>query len=288
MSRTVYLNGAFLPEAQAQVSVFDRGYLFADAVYEVTCVLRGAMVDNDRHLARLQRSLDALRIALPMPIDELVQVQRELITRNRLQEGVVYLQVSRGVADRDFKLSADSAPTLLMFTQEKTLIDSPLAARGMDVLSGPDLRWQRRDIKSTGLLAQSMARQAALEAGAHDVWMTEAGYVTEGSSSNAWIVTADAQGEPAIFTRHLSHAILHGITRQVVLQLCKELSLSVNEEKFTVEQAINAQEAFATSAGFFVHPVVRIDGHSIGDGTPGPIATRLRAIYIEHALAQVS
>ncbi len=288
MSRTVYLNGEFVPEAQAQVSVFDRGYLFADAVYEVTCVLRGGMVDNDRHLARLQRSLDALQIPLPLPLAKIIEIQRELIVRNALQEGVVYLQVSRGVADRDFKLSADGPPTLVMFTQAKDLIDSPLAARGMDVLTAPDLRWRRRDIKSTGLLAQSMARQLALEAGAHDVWMTEEGFVTEGSSSNAWVVMNDAQGEPAIFTRHLSHAILHGITRQVVLALCEELSLAVHERKFTVEQAIGAQEAFATSAGFFVHPVVKIDGHVIGNGKPGPIASRLRAIYLEHALAQVT
>ena len=283
MSRIVYVNGRFVPESEAHVSIFDRGFLFGDGVYEVSSVLDRGLVDNSAHLARLERSLGELGIALPATPDEIVRAQKELIARNDLDEGTIYLQITRGPADRDFAYPAEPKPTLVMFTQKKSILDNPLAARGITVITVPDLRWRRRDIKTVGLLAASMAKQAALDAGADDAWMVEDGVVTEGSSNNAYIVTGDG----VVVTRHLGSEILHGITRAAVLRLSREHQIAVEERAFTVDEAKSAAEAFITSASSFVIPVTGIDGETIGDGRPGAITTRLREIYIESARASV-
>jgi len=281
MSRIVYVNGEYLPEEQARVSVFDRGFIFADAVYEVTAVLNGKLVDNAGHLKRLGRSLDELRIAWPVSADDLVAAQETLVERNGLQEGTVYLQISRGAADRDFGFPADAVSTLVMFTQARSLLDSPAAKTGIKIISVPDIRWQRRDIKTVGLLGPVLAKQAALDAGAQDAWMIEDGFVTEGSSNNAYIVTQDG----VLVTRHLGNEILHGITRASVLELGKRDGVPIEERAFSIEEAYAASEAMMSSASTFVYPIVEIDGRQIGDGQPGPIARRLRELYIERALS---
>lgn len=282
MSRTVYINDEYLPEAEARVSVFDRAFLFADGVYEVSAVLRGRLVDNEAHLTRLHRSLTELQIPQPYSDDEIVAAQKRLIELNGLGEGLVYLQITRGPADRDFAFPEKPEPTLVMFTQAHTLVDSPMAERGIAIKSVEDIRWKRRDIKTVGLLAPSMAKQAALDAGADDAWMVEDGYVTEGTSNNAFIVTSDR----TIKTRQLSNLILHGITRAAILRLAEEESIAVEEAPFTLEEAYRAREAFITSATAFALPVVDIDGHRIGDGRPGPVVQRLRRLYIDAALGE--
>lgn len=281
MSRTFYVNGDFVAEENATISVLDRGFLFADAVYEVSTVLGGKLIDNKAHLKRLARSLSELSMAPPCSDENILEAQLKLIDLNSVSEGLLYLQVSRGVADRDFAYPKDARSSLVMFTQEKNLINSPMADTGMHVISIPDLRWKRRDIKTVGLLAPSMGKQAAVDAGVHDAWMVEDGLVTEGTSNNAYIVTADKK----IQTRHLGSEILSGITRQAVLNFARQADFTVVEEPFTIEQAKNAQEAFITSASTFVMPVVNIDGVSIGDGTPGPVSRELRKTYIEMAIA---
>ena len=283
MSRIVYVNGRFVPESEASVSIFDRGFLFADGVYEVAAVLDRGLVDNAAHLARLERSLGTLGMVSPVTPEEIVRVQKALIARNGLDEGIVYLQITRGPAERDFAWPADPKPTLVMFTQKKPITGNPLVTRGLAVVTVPDLRWARRDVKTVGLLAASMAKQAALDAGADDAWMVEDGFVTEGSSNNACIVTGDG----VVVTRHLGNEILHGITRDAVLRLSREHGIAVEERAFTVEEAKRAAEAFVTSASVFVLPVVRIDGETIGDGRPGAVTARLREIYLEAARASV-
>ena len=236
----VFLNSEFVPADEAKISIFDRGFLFADAVYEVSTVLDGGLVDNQAHLARLQRSLDGLSIPLPISAEQIVQHQFELIKRNELTEGIIYLQISRGPAPRDFNYPAEPAPTIVMFSQEKNVCANPKAKTGLSVITIPDLRWKRRDLKTVGLLAQSMAKQAAFEQGVDDAWMVEEGFVTEGSSNNAFIVTADNE----IITRQLGNEILHGITRKSVLALVEQKDLTLIERAFTVEEAYRAQEAF--------------------------------------------
>ena len=281
MSRIVYVNGEYLPEKAAKISVFDRGFLFADAVYEVTSVLDGRLVDNRGHLARLRRSLEALRIPMPLDEGEIEAVQRSLIERNGLENGIVYMQIARGAADRDFPYPKETTPSLVMFTQARPLIDVPAARDGIKVISVPDVRWARRDIKTVGLLAAVMAKQAALDAGAHDAWFVEDGKVTEGSSNNAYIVNADGR----IVTRRLGNEILHGVTRATVLEISRQAQVEVEERAFTLEEAYTAREAFVTSASIFVLPVVEIDGRRIAGGEPGPITRRLRTLYIEAARA---
>lgn len=281
MSRIVYVNGGYLPEEHAKISVFDRGFLFADGVYEVSSVLDGRLVDNRAHLARLRRSLDALGMRPPVDEAGIVRVQRSLIERNRLREGVVYLQITRGAAERDFAYPEGATPSLVMFTQARALVDAPAARTGIRVISTPDLRWKRRDLKTVGLLPAAMAKQAALDAGAHDAWMVEDGKVTEGSSSNAWIVSAGGR----IVTRHLGREILHGVTRAALLRLSREAGIEVEERPFGLDEAASAREAFVTSASTFVLPVVEIDGRPIGDGAPGPLTGRLRRLYVEEARA---
>lgn len=284
MGRIVYVNGEYVDEEDAKISVFDRGFLFADGVYEVSSVLNGKMVDNAAHLARLQRSLSELEMRSPATPAEIATIQNTLLERNRLDEGMIYLQVTRGAADRDFAYPTRPMPSLVMFTQARELLASAAAERGISVITLPDLRWSRRDIKTVGLLAASMAKQAALDRGADDAWMFEDGYVTEGSSNNAYIVTAADE----IVTRHLGHEILAGITRAAVLRLSSEDGMTIVERPFTVDEAREAREAFVTSASTFVYPVVKIDDCAIGDGKPGPIARRLRELYVEMALADVS
>mgnify|MGYP001107435769 CR=1 FL=1 len=281
MSRTVYVNGSFVAEENATVSVFDRGFLFADGVYEVCAVLNGRLTENEAHLARLQRSLRELQMSSPLESVAIVAIQKELVRRNDLKEGNLYLQITRGVADRDFAYPKGATPSLVMFTQAKNLLESPVAKRGIAVISVEDIRWRRRDIKTIGLLAPCMAKQVALTTGADDAWMVEQGYVTEGSSNNAWIITRDH----TIVTRQLGNEILHGITRRAVLTLANEADMRVEERAFDLEEAHNAAEAFITSATTFVTPVISLDGKAIGDGKPGPLAKRLRQLYIEHAMS---
>ncbi|MEX0692882.1 MAG: D-amino-acid transaminase [Rhodospirillales bacterium] len=281
MSRTVYVNGEYLPEEDAKISVFDRGFLFADAVYEVSAVLDGKLVDNDLHMARLARSMNELKMTPPATADEIFAIQKELIARNDLDEGVIYLQVTRGAADRDFAFPKEATPSLVLFTQKKNLCENPAAGVGMAVITVPEIRWQRRDIKTVGLLPASMAKQAALDAGVQDAWFVENGFVNEGTSNNAFIVTTDG----TIVTRHLGTEILHGITRKSVMALVAQENLKIEERPFTPEEAYEAREAFVTSASAFVMPVVKIDGHILGNGVPGPVAEKLRKLYIDMAKA---
>ena len=281
MTRTVYLNGAYLPETEAKVSIFDRGFLMADGVYEVTSVLDGKLIDFDGHAVRLQRSLDELDMRSPISKEDLLEVHRELVRANGIEEGMIYLQITRGAPDdRDFAYPPeDTEPTIVLFTQNKPgLANSPAAQKGMKVISIADERWGRRDIKTVQLLYPSMGKMMAKAAGADDAWMVEDGAVTEGTSNNAYIVKGNT-----IITRHLGNEILHGITRAAVLRFAKEAQMQVEERSFTIAEAQEADEAFITSASTFVMPVVEIDGAMLGDGTPGPVSARLREIYLDES-----
>ncbi len=281
--RTVYVNGEYIPENEAKVSIFDRGFLMADGVYEVTSVLDGKLIDFEGHAVRLQRSLNELDMASPISMEDLLEVHRELVRLNGVEEGMVYLQITRGAPeDRDFVFPdpETTAPTIVLFTQNKPgLADSPAAKKGMKVISIEDIRWGRRDIKTVQLLYPSMGKMMAKKAGADDAWMIEDGYVTEGTSNNAYIVKGNK-----IITRGLSNDILHGITRAAVLRFAREAQMEVEERNFTIDEAKNADEAFITSASTFVMPVVEIDGVTLGDGVPGRVAPRLREIYLEESL----
>jgi D-alanine transaminase len=281
MSRTVYLNGDYLPEEDAKISIFDRSFLMADGVYEVTSVLGGKLIDFAGHSKRLERSLNELEMQKPDAFDNLLEIHRELVRLNDIDEGMIYLQVSRGSAgDRDFTYpSADVKPTLVLFTQSKpNLADNPVAKIGIKVISIEDQRWGRRDIKTVQLLYPSMGKMMAKAAGCDDAWMVEDGAVTEGTSNNAYIVKGNT-----IITRHLGTEILHGITRAAVLRFALEAQMKVEERPFTIQEAQDADEAFITSASTFVMPVVEIDGAAIGTGNPGPVAARLREIYLEES-----
>jgi D-alanine transaminase len=281
MARTVYVNGSFLPYEKARIPIMDRGFLFADGIYEVSAVLDGKLIDNEAHLARLDRSLGEIRIANPYPTEKWIELEKELVELNGLREGLVYMQVTRGVADRDFAFPKDVEPTVVMFTQEKNMTKAPAAERGASVITVPDLRWKRRDIKSVALLAQVLAKQAAAEAGVAEAWMVEDGKVTEGGSSTAFIITRDG----TIVTRALSHDILPGITRKTVMRLAEEAQLRVEERAFSVEEALDADEAFLTSATSLVLPVVSIDSKPVGSGNVGPLVRRLRELYLDMAHA---
>lgn len=279
MSRTVYLNGEYINEKDAKISIFDRGFLMADAVYEVTSVLESKLLDFAGHAARLRRSLSELGMEMPITDEELLAVHRKLVADNGVVEGMVYLQISRGnPGDRDFAWpSKDVAPTVVLFTQAKAnLADNPAAKTGMKVISIEDLRWGRRDIKTVQLLYPSFAKMAAKKAGCDDAWFVEEGFVTEGTSNNTYIVKGSK-----IITRVLSHDILHGITRAAVLRFAKETGMEVEERSFTIAEAQEADEAFFTSASAFVMPVVEVDGKPVGTGKPGPVATQLRQVYLE-------
>ncbi|MBM3604736.1 MAG: D-amino-acid transaminase [Alphaproteobacteria bacterium] len=282
MTRTVYVNGDYVPEDQARVSVFDRGFLMADGVYEVVSVLGGRLIDFDGHMVRLKRSLSELAIANPLSDEDYLAAHRELVAQNGIGDGLVYLQVTRGnPGDRDFAYPpVETQPTVVMFTQSKPgLADAPAARTGWKVVSVDDLRWGRRDIKTVQLLYPSMAKMEAKARGADDAWMVEEGRVTEGTSNNAYIVK-----DGTIITRELSNDILHGITRAAVLRFAREAQMQVEERAFTIAEAQEADEAFVTSASAFVMPVVEIDGAPIGGGKVGSVATRLREIYLEESL----
>lgn len=279
MSRVAYVNGAYLPLRSASVSIMDRGLQFADSIYEVWAIRGGRLFDVDAHMARLQRSLAELRIAPPMNEASLMAVMRETMRRNRVTDGIVYVQVSRGAANRDHVFPASGTNPTLIVTA-KNLDRSAIAKRaatGITVISAPETRWQRRDIKSVNLLPNVLARQAAKEKGAFEAWFVdENGYVTEGTSSNAWIV--DANG--VLRTRELSFDILHGVTRGAVLKLAQERQMKVEERPFTIDEAKTAREAFITAASNAATAVVEIDGVRVGDGKPGPVTEALRAAYL--------
>jgi len=281
--RTVYVNGDYLPETEAKISIFDRAFLMADGVYEVTSVLGGKLIDFAGHLTRLERSLDELDMKKPAAFDDLLDIHRELVRVNEIEDGLVYLQVTRGSdGDRDFVFPdpETTEPTLVLFTQSKPgLAHSPQAEKGLKILSIDDLRWGRRDIKTVQLLYPSMGKMMAKKAGCDDAWMIEDGHVTEGTSNNAYIVKGNK-----IITRQLSNDILHGITRAAVLRFAREAQMDVEERPFTIDEAKAADEGFVTSASAFVMPVVEIDGQALGDGTPGPVARRLREIYLDESL----
>lgn len=284
MSRYAYVNGRYLPFRDARVHVEDRGYQFADAVYEVCEVRAGRLIDERRHLDRLGRSLDAIRLRLPMSRAALGVVLREVVARNRVRFGMVYLQISRGVARRDLAFPMpEAAPSVVVTARALNCarLDA-LAATGIAVVSMPDNRWGRVDIKSVGLLPNALARQAAIEQGAREAWFIDkGGAVTEGASANAWIVTADGK----LVTRRADYAILGGITRSVLFEAVKAQGLTIEERPFTLQEAYAAREAFITSATQNVMPVVRINGHAIGDGKPGPVATALRREFHRFAEA---
>lgn len=279
-NRIVYVNGDYVAARDAQISIFDRGFLFGDAIYEVTAVLDGKLVDSQPHMARLRRSTGEIGIAMPLDEDEIVAIERELIRRNALTEGVIYLQITRGDGrDRDFIPSKGVKPSVVLFTQAKSLLDKPGVKSGKRILSLPDLRWKRRDIKTVCLLPQALAKEIAKNAGCDEAWLIEDGLVTEGASSTAYIVTQD----DTIVTRPNSNATLPGCTRLSLLQLIAETGMKLEERPFTIEEAYAAKEAFMTSAGNFVAPITVIDEKAIGNGEPGPVTERLREIYLDHA-----
>ena len=281
MERIAWLNGEYVPLAEAKVSAQDRGFLFADGIYEFTAILDGKLVDSEAHLARFERSAAGLELKLPVPTGEIEAIQRELVTRNEVREGGVYFQLTGGPAERDF-LAASTDPTLFMFTQAHAVIDRPILKTGIAVQTISDPRWARRDIKSIMLLGQVLAKRQAAASGAQEAWLVDpAGFVTEGASSSALIVTQDG----VLVTRPNSCDILPGCTRKAVLAIAERDGVTVEERLFTVAEAHAAREAILTSASNFVLPITRIDGAAVGDGKPGPIAQRLRDLYIEAARA---
>ncbi len=280
--RTVYVNGTYLPENEATISIFDRGFLMADGVYEVTSVLDGKLIDFAGHAKRLERSLSELDMPHPTCLPDLLDIHRELVRLNEIEEGMIYLQITRGApGDRDFAFPDPETctPTVVLFTQNKPgLANSPAAKTGIKIISVADQRWARRDIKTVQLLYPSMGKMMAKAAGVDDAWMVEDGMVTEGTSNNAYIVKGNT-----IITRHLGHEILHGITRAAVLRFAREAQMQVEERSFSIAEAQEADEAFITSASAFVMPVVEVDGKAVGKGTPGPVAARLREIYLDES-----
>lgn len=277
--RIVYLNGAFLPEAEAHLSIFDRGFLFGDGIYEVTSVLEGKLIDSDLHMARLERSAREIDVALPVTTQEIVEAEKRLVAENNITEGLIYLQLTRGAEDRNFLFSADLKPTLVMFTQAKKLLGTCAEEKGIAVKSVPDQRWERRDIKTVCLLPQVMAKRIAKAEGCDEAWMIEDGFVTEGASSTAYIITGDRK----IVTRGNSNKTLPGCTRLAALRLAQEEGFTLEERPFTLEEALNADEACLSSASNFVVSVTKIDGKAVGTGKPGPMVQRLRDLYLENA-----
>jgi D-alanine transaminase len=279
MSRIAYVSGRYLPQSVASVPIEDRGYQFADGVYEVIAVHRGKLLDRELHLKRLERSLAELRIAKPVEDRVLLTILARVVRLNKIANGIVYLQITRGVAPRDHAFPLVARPQLVVTARRAKPADPTLMETGVSVISIPDERWARRDIKSISLLPNVLGKQIAREARAYEAWQVDAeGMVTEGTSSNAWIVT----GEGAIVTRPAGPAILNGITRLVVIDFAREAGLDFVERAFSLEEAKAAPEAFLTSTTSLVTPVTRIDGAAIGDGTPGPVTRRLRARILQH------
>lgn len=280
MPRIAYINGRYVPQSQARVAVEDRGYLLADGVYDVLPVHNGHIAFAGRHLDRLDRSLGELRIARPMSRAALLQVAREVLRRNGIRNGTLYVQVTRGVAPRDHKFPKAATPSLLVMAKRSRPPAPELLARGAAVVTMPDQRWARCDIKCIALVANVLAKQAATEQGAYEAWLTDDdGMITEGSSTSAWIVTADG----ALVTHPGGPEILPGITRAVVIEIARKLGMEVALRPFSRTEAYAAREAFLTSTSNFVLPVTRIDGRPVGDGRPGPVAARLREAYLAEA-----
>ena len=279
----VYCNTRYMPEGEARVGLFDRGFLFADAIYEVTAVIGGRLIDNDFHLSRLQRSLGEIDIPMPLTLAEMEAIQLQLIARNRLEEGTVYLQVSRGEARRNFLFPENLEPTFIAFTDARKLTETEAQKVGIAVDLVSDPRWARRDIKTVMLLGQVLAKRAAARGGFDDVWFVEDGLVTEGASATAFIVTHDRR----VITRGNSRTILPGCTRKAVERLCREAGIAFEERAFSSEEAFSAAEAFHTSASSLVTPVVRIAGSRIGNGQPGPLTRRLQQIYLQAAFGEL-
>lgn len=281
MARFAYVNGRFVRHADASVHIEDRGYQFADGVYEVVTILGGDFVDEPGHLARLKRSLGELRIAMPFAESVMKLVMRELVRRNGVGDGYLYLQITRGVAPRDFKFPKQAKSAIVMTTRRQKFLPSMPNDAGVSVIAVPDIRWARRDIKSIGLLAQVLAKQAAAEAGAFEAWMIGPdGFVTEGSSSNAWIVTKDG----VLVTRQADNSILHGITGNSLEALAREAGIKVERRPFTLEEAYEAREAFLTSATTFCIAITEIDGRPVANGHPGELARMLRRSYFDYGL----
>jgi D-alanine transaminase len=281
MSRIAYVAGQYLPHRQAAVHIEDRGYQFGDGVYEVIAVVGGHLVDEEPHLQRLHRSVGELRIAMPMADAALKIVMREVVRRNGVETGIVYLQVTRGVAPRDHAFPKAVQPTLVVTSRRSRPPAPRLGDEGIAVITIPDIRWQRCDIKSVALVANVLGKQQAREAGAYEAWQVRDGLVTEGTSTNAWIVTGDG----TVVTRAADNAILKGVTRLAVFDIIAREGCRLVERPFTVEEAMAAREAFLTSTTADLLPVVRIDGAPVGDGKPGPLSRKLRAAYLAHAAA---
>ena len=273
--QTVYLNGDYVPRSSAKISIFDRGLLFSDAVYEVISVIDGRLIDMDRHIARLERSLGELSINA---FADWMVISQNLVAENGLQEGLIYLQVSRGVMDeRDYRWPApETPPTIFAFAQERALLENPMADRGMRIITRPDLRWQRCDIKTTQLLYASLMKMEAVAAGVDDAWMTQDDMITEGTSQNAHIISRDG----VLISHQLDRRILPGVTRIEMLAQAKSMELTVEERAFSIDEAKNAAEAFVTSSTLLIMPVVEIDGHKIGDGDPGERTGKIRQSYL--------
>lgn len=280
MSRVAYVNGRYLPHRAAVIHIEDRGYQFSDGVYEVIAVERGKFVDEGLHLARLRRSLGELRIAEPMPERALKTVMREVVSRNRVSNGIIYIQMTRGVAPRDHAFPKDATTQIVMTARRSRPPDPKQVEEGIAVITMPDIRWARCDIKSVSLLPNVIGKQRAREAGAFEAWQVDAaGMVTEGTSTNAWIVT----DKDEVVTHAAGHAILNGITRQRILSLIQRERLHLVERSFSISEAKAAREAFLTSSTAMVLPVVRLDGEPVGTGSPGPITRKLREEYERHA-----
>lgn len=282
-NRTVYVNGEFVSAEDARISVFDRGFVFGDGVYEVIPVIHQRLMDKKHALERLDRSLHSTGIGWPCSREQLIAVVEELLERDALQEGYVYLQITRGVAERDFAFPQHSQTSLVAWGVSRSVINHPLATNGVAVVSVPDLRWKRRDIKSVNLLAQCMSKQMAVERGGFEGWMIDDGVVTEGVTSSAFIVRGNM-----LITRASNGSILPGIRRKVILRMARENDIGIQEREFTLEEACIADEAFMSSATTLVLPVVSIDGCQIGDGRPGPVTQKLRTLYVQTLLKEAS
>jgi len=281
LKRIVYANGSFVREDLANISIFDRGFLFSDSIYEVTGVIHSKLVDNDKHLNRLRDSLKFMNIDLTITNNEIESIQKELIEKNDLDNGIIYIQISRGSEDRDFLYSENIEPTMVMFTQRKNFFKDTKALKGISVITQEDNRWKYKDIKTTSLLGSVLAKNEAKRKGADDSWYTKDGFVTEGAASNAFIVNK----EKVIKTHPLSSDILPGTTRSTVFEIAKLLDLTFKEEPFSVDEAIDSKEAFITGAGTLVIPVIKINQSVIGDGQPGEITNVIREKYLSIALS---
>jgi len=281
MNPFVYLNRQYLKAEDAKISIFDRGLLFGDAVYEVTGVIDGKLIDFQAHMARLSRSLKELSIPMPIENDDILQAYRSLVYKNKIKEGLVYMQITRGQGERDFVWRNGMKPNIFMFTQHKSVSEETLVSNGVTLKSVPDIRWARRDIKSVNLLGQVLAKYQAKEAGGYEALMVDPeSYVTECGSTSFFVIKKNT-----IFTRPLSNEILPGVARNVVLQLCANHQVALQERQLILSQVLEADEAFITGAATYVLPVTKIDDRVIGNGIPGAITTKLRQIYIDHARA---